>query len=329
MPDSRTTGFSLRSVTGHPGTYPSLPPERAEEGEAASAAPAVPGGSLPGFDTRDPRNPTVETLPPFRVGSGEWGAGPSAISMPSLPAVRTVEPGSMTGGIGVTWRPLDQPPAPLPGGTNTGLVPAPRAAVNAVVEAPSRPVVEETPVSASLPKVSAAPAPQRKPRRQVQRWDVVVGTLVVLVVAYLLLAGGLYAYRLWQARAGTNAVTLLQDVGHGGVSQITVTFAEHQLTVTEIVGADPQRVTILQVKQVIALPTDKVVLVAWLQAVLQPGRLDLVIQLDGGLDFPPYHPLFTTLLVNNVAALKKDPHAPGFRAPTTQELQQALRTLGT
>jgi hypothetical protein len=328
MPDSRTTGFSLRSVTGHPGTYPSAQPGRAEEAASASVSaasvPAVSGGSLSGLD---PSDPTVETLPPFRVGSGEWGAGPSPISMPSVPAVRTVEPGPVTGGIGVIWRPVDQPPAPLSGKANAELILAPHAGVSAVVEAPAPSAVEETPASASLPKVSAAPAPQRKPRRQVQRWDVAVGTLVLLVVAYLLLAGGWYAYRLWQARAGTNAVTLLQDVGHGGVSQITVTFAQHQLTVTEIVGADPQRVTVLQVKQVIALPTEKVVLVAWLQAVLQPGRLDLLVQLDGGLDFPPYRPLFTTLLVNNVAAVKKDPHAPGFRAPTTQELQQALRTL--
>jgi hypothetical protein len=197
----------------------------------------------------------------------------------------------------------------------------------ALVEAPPLPSWDEALSSDALPQASAAPA-ARKPRRRLQSWDVLVGAAVLLLCGYLLLAGGLYASRLWEARQ-TNSVTLLQDIGHGGTSQITVTFERAHLMVTEIDNDDPQRVTILQVDEAIVLGTDKTVVEAWFQAVLQPGRLDLVIQLEGGLDWPPYHPQFTTVLINNVAALQNNPHAPGLRAPTAQELQQALRALGT
>jgi hypothetical protein len=190
-------------------------------------------------------------------------------------------------------------------------------------------------VKAAPPQTAAAlsgsppAAPQREQHRKWNWWSVAVSTLVLLLVGYLLLAGVLYIFRQWEARQ-TNAVTLLQDIGHGGLSQVTITFEHNHLMVVEVDNNDPGRVTILQVNEAIVLSTDKTVLEAKFQAILQPGRLDLVIEIDGGLDLPyPYHPQFTTLLINNLAAITHDPHAPGLRAPTPTELQQALQKLGT
>jgi hypothetical protein len=51
-----------------------------------------------------------------------------------------------------------------------------------------------------------------------------------------------------------------------------------------------------------------------------------VIHLKGGI---AYHTEFTTILINNVAALKQNPQAPGLRAPTAAELNEALQKLGS
>ncbi len=239
-------------------------------------------------------------------------------------------PGPATGGIGITWRPLDPiaPATPKPSTPTAERVSPPLPLAHASVEVPARPI-DEAPAEIALERNAAPVPPAQKPHKRIQHWDVVVGTLVVLLCSYLLLAGMRYAYRLWQARQ-SNSVVLVQNIGHGGDSQITVTFtSDDWLMVSEIDNDDPTRVTVLAVTQVIALANDKVVLEAWLQTILQPGRLDLVMQLDGGLDWLPYRPLFTTILVNNVAAVQKNPHAPGLRAPTAAELQQALRALGT
>jgi hypothetical protein len=155
---------------------------------------------------------------------------------------------------------------------------------------------------------------------------VVAGIPVFLLVGYLvLLPLGFYVYRVVQARQ-TDSVTLVADLGHGGDSQITVVFTpDDWLQVTEIDNNDPTRVTVLSLTQVIALADSKVVLEAQLVAILVPGRLDLVIQLDSG---QAYQPVFTTILINNVAAVKQNPHGPGLRAPTAAELQQARQQLG-
>jgi hypothetical protein len=168
-------------------------------------------------------------------------------------------------------------------------------------------------------------APEPAPRR-LNPWTVVAGIPVFLLVGYLvLLPLGFYLYRIIQARQ-TDSVTLVADLGHGGESQVMVVFTpDDWLQVTEIDNDDPTRVTELSVTQVIALADNKVVVEAQFQAILQPERLDLILQLDSGQAFQP---VFTTILINNVAAVKKNPHAPGLRAPTASELQLARQKLG-
>jgi hypothetical protein len=320
--------FSFRTFTG------ALP--RVETMPGREEAPTPPTTPPPPPEPQPQPAPNLPLAAPRHPeGSATWVppalpyVAPSASrSGGSGPAVVELTPGRTTGGIGVIWQPLEEspfsppPPEPEPE-PSQALVSTPLFVSGVQVQAPPFPE-EEIEIIDSLPL-----PPQRTPqKRRVQWWDVAVGALVVAVVAYLALAGVLYASRLWQARQ-TNSVTLLQDLGHGGTSQVTVLFGHNHLTVTEIDQNDPQRVTILTVNEAIVLSTDKTVLEAWFQAVLQPSRLDLVIQIEGGLDWPPYHPQFTTILVNNVAAIQKDPHAPGLRAPTTAELQQALHVLGT
>ena len=323
MPDSPSR-FSLRTFTGSPGSYPSAQTGGVDEAASVREVQASPGGSVPDLDSL---HPTAETWRQPSPGSGSGGG--ERPSLPSVPALRTVSPEPATGGIGIPLQAQVQVTlaAPRPSVPTTELVALPPAVAGDEREAPSTPAMDEIP-SGARPVFRAPSAPgARNQRQRWQRWDVAVGTAVLLLVAYLLLAGVLYASRLWEARQ-TNSVTLLQDLGHGGESQITVTFERNHLMVTEIDNDDPTRVTILTVTEAIVLSTDKTVLEAWFQAVLQPSRLDLVIQLDGGLDWPPYHPQFTTILINNSAAIKQDPHAPGLRAPTAAELQQALHKLG-
>lgn len=323
---SSASHFSFHSFdTGPtPAIRPVAPAHRGAE--ASAAAPAA--GEQP-FGALDPCDPDLPT--PWRIVGSEpsWGPPASGGSHPSWPA-----PGDQVavalapGGTSVLGRPLTlQVPAPsAPAPTPPTRVPLPPALPLAVVEAPPRPAPDVAPHVSSAPS-GPVPGPRHRKQRW-QRWDVAVGTLVGLVVVYLLLAGVLYASRLWEARQ-TNSVTLWQDLGHGGMSQVTVVFENNHLLVSEIDNNDPQRVTILTVNEAIVLSTDKTVLEAWFQAVLLPSRLDLVLQLDGGLDWPPYHPQFTAILINNVAAVTKDPHAPGLRAPTASELQQALHKLGS
>jgi hypothetical protein len=148
---------------------------------------------------------------------------------------------------------------------------------------------------------------------------------VICLLLYLAVQWIAYTTLVW-GNGTNNAVTLIQDVGHGGVSQITVTFHNQSLFVTEVNENDPSRVTVLKVNEEIALPDTSSVLTASLQSVLQPGRLDLVIRLKGGL---AYHTEFTTILINNVDAMKKDAQAPGFRMPTPAEWKQAQQKLGS
>ncbi len=149
--------------------------------------------------------------------------------------------------------------------------------------------------------------------------------MVVFLLLYLAVQWVMYTALTW-GNGTNNAVTLVRDIGHGGISQVTVTFSDHTLLVTEVDANDPSRVTVMKVNQQIAIPDENSVLTVSLQEVLQPGRLDLVIRLKGGL---AYHTEFTTLLINNVDAVKTNPHAPGFRAPTAAELNQALQKLGS
>jgi hypothetical protein len=148
---------------------------------------------------------------------------------------------------------------------------------------------------------------------------------IVCLLAYLGLQWVTYTTEVW-GNGTNNAVTLVQDIGHGGVSEITVTFSDHVLLVTEVDANDPSRVTVMKVNEQIALPEGSSVVTASLQDVLKSGRLDLVIRLKGGL---AYHTEFTTLLINNVDAIKTNPQAPGLRAPTAAELNQALQKLGS
>lgn len=316
--------FSLRTFTTGPhprfeatlgGVEAQAPPEPAPDSRRQSPGDSNPLPTLPRQEARP-------GAPVQAVASQDGGPA-------SGPAFVDLAPGRTTGGVGVIWRPLEEQssaPQPVEPEPSQALVSAPLLVSGVQVQAPVQFVPEEpVEVVDSLPL-----PPQRKPsqRRRIQSWDVAVGTLVLAVVGYLALSGILYASRLWQARQ-TNSVTLLQDLGHGGMSQVTVLFDHNHLTVTEIDDNNPERVTILTVKETIVPGTDKTVLEAWFQAVLQPGRLDLVIQFDGGLDWPPYHPQFTTILINNIAAITKDPHAPGLRAPTATELRLALHALGT
>ncbi len=148
---------------------------------------------------------------------------------------------------------------------------------------------------------------------------------IVCLLLYLGLQWVTYTTQVW-GNGANNAVTLVRDIGHGGVSEITVTFSDHILLVTEVDANDPSRVTVMKVNEQIAIPDGSSVLRASLQDVLKSGRLDLVIQLKGGL---AYHTEFTTLLINNVDAIKTDPQAPGLRVPTAAELSKALQKLGS
>ncbi|HEU5368534.1 MAG TPA: hypothetical protein VFU69_08725 [Ktedonobacterales bacterium] len=148
---------------------------------------------------------------------------------------------------------------------------------------------------------------------------------IVCLLVYLAVQWTTYHTLMW-GNGTSNAVTLVRDIGHGGVSEVTVTFSDHILLVTEVDANDPNRVTVMKVNEQIVLPDDGSVLTAALQDVLQPGRLDLVIKLKGGI---AYHTEFTTILINNVDAVKKNPQAPGFRAPTAAELNQALQKLNS
>ncbi len=148
---------------------------------------------------------------------------------------------------------------------------------------------------------------------------------IVILLGYLAVQWVAYTALVW-GNGSNDSVTLIHDIGHGGPSEITVTFTDHTLLVTEIDNNDLSRVTVLKVNEAIALPESGSVVTASLQDVLQSGRLDLVISLKGGL---AYHTEFTTILINNVAALKQNPQAPGLRAPTAAELEKALQKLGS
>lgn len=310
------TQFSLRSFPGN--RAPAAPAGVEEAPVAGQVAPAAREANAASADRRDP------TFEPLRrsggTGSGAWEANRSDVSWPSPPVSDRA-----TRDADLTWQP--PPPAPVAPAhsepatrsqPSTELVPPP------LPEAPARPEEAPTPPAAS-PQASAPHALPPKPGR-LNPWTVAAGIPVFLLVGYLvLLPVGFYVYRALQARQ-TDSVTLVADLGHGGVSQITVLFTtDDWLQVTAIDNDDPTRVTELAVTQVIALADSKVVVEAWLQAILVPGRLDLVMQLDSGQAFQP---ALTTVLINNVAAVKKDPHAPALRAPTASELHQARQKLG-
>ncbi len=148
--------------------------------------------------------------------------------------------------------------------------------------------------------------------------------LAICLLVYLLVQWATYTYWVWQ-NGQSSSVTLIQDIGHGGVSEITVLFHDHSLLVIDVDNDDPQRTTVIKANQQIAIPDGGGVVHASLQDVIRLGRLDLIITIRGGL---AYHTQFTTLLVNNVDALKKNPQAPGFREPTADELRKALQKLG-
>lgn len=151
------------------------------------------------------------------------------------------------------------------------------------------------------------------------------GFAIICLLLYLGVQWVTYTSLVW-GNGANNAVTLIRDIGHGGTSQVTVAFSDHTLLVTEMDANDPGRVTVMKVNEVILLPDESTVVTATLEEILKSGRLDLVIRLKGGL---AYHTEFTTVLINNVAAVKQDPQAPGFRAPTAAELKQALQKLGS
>ena len=151
------------------------------------------------------------------------------------------------------------------------------------------------------------------------------GFLVICLLAYLLIQWMTYTWLVW-GNASSSSVTLLKDIGHGGMSEITVTFSNHTLMVIDVDGNDPQRTTVMKVNEAIAIPDNDGIVTASLEDILQPGRLDLIIKIKGGL---AYHTEFATILVNNVDALKQNPQAPGFREPTPTELQQALQKIGS
>ncbi len=149
--------------------------------------------------------------------------------------------------------------------------------------------------------------------------------VVICLLAYLLLQWVTYSWLVW-SNASSSSVTLMRDIGHGGMSEITVTFSNHTLIVIDVDGYDPQHTTVMKVNEAIAIPDNDGVVTASLDTILQSNRLDLVIKIKGGL---AYHTEFATILINNVAALKSNPQAPGFREPTAAELQQALQKLGS
>lgn len=151
------------------------------------------------------------------------------------------------------------------------------------------------------------------------------GFAIICLLVYLAVQWTAYTTLVW-GNGANNAVTLVRDIGHGGVSEVTVTFSNQTLLVTEVDANDPSRVTVMRVNEQIALPDSSTVVTASLQEVLQPGRLDLVIRIKGGL---AYHTEFTTILINNIDAVKSNPQAPGFRVPTAAELNQALAKLGS
>jgi hypothetical protein len=316
------TQFSLRSF---PGSRAPEPDTLAEAETAPVIGQAAGATYEAGTASTDQRAPIVESLRRSGGnGSGAWEAHPSLASWPSLPA-----PPGQTRSRDSLWHPL-APSAPAPAEPaiwsqpSTELVPPPLPEANRQEEA-SASLEEASTPSAARPQARAPSALPPKPGRP-NPWTVVAGIPVLLLVGYLvLLPLGFYGYRVIQARQ-TDSVTLVANLGHSGDSQITVLFTtDDWLQVTEIDNDDPTRVTQLSVTQVIALADSKVVVEAWLQAILVPGRLDLVMQLESGQAFQP---AFTTMLVNNVAAVKKDPHAPGLRAPTASELQQARHNLG-
>ncbi|HLW01933.1 MAG TPA: hypothetical protein VKT82_24990 [Ktedonobacterales bacterium] len=334
------TQFSLRSITaGSRSPFSGVSAEVEEETPITGQATP----NLAGADSAvaDPLDPTVETQRRISgSGSGAGQANQSSISWPSLlardPATRDLE---------IAWQPPhpSAPDVPAPAGPatrsqpttelvapplpksqpSTELVPPPPEA-NEQVEV-STPVAEASAPAATGLQTGVPLAPKPVPRR-LNPWTVVAGIPVFLLVGYLvLLPVGFYGYRIIQARQ-TDSVTLVADLGHGGESQVTVLFTpDDWLQVTEIDNNDPTRVTELSVTQMIALADNKVVVEAQFQAILQPGRLDLIIQLDSGQAFQP---AFTTILINNVTAVKKNPHAPGLRAPTASELQLARQKLG-
>lgn len=315
------TQFSLRSLPGSRAPAPDAPAGVEGAPVAGQAAPAARATDTASADLRDP------TVDPLRrsggTGSGAWEANRSSASWSSLPASP-----DLTRGSDITRQPPPVAPAPAEPATrsqpSTELVPPPQPEANGRVEVPAPPGESPAPPTPG-PQASAPPALPPKPKR-LNPWTVAAGIPVFLLVGYLvLLPLGFYGYRVIQARQ-TDSVTLVADLGHGGDSQITVLFTtDDWLQVTEIDNDDPTRVTELAVTQMIALADSKVVVEAWLQAMLVPGRLDLVMQLDSGQAFQP---ALTTVLINNVAAVKKDPHAPGLRAPTASELQRARQQLG-
>ncbi len=152
-----------------------------------------------------------------------------------------------------------------------------------------------------------------------------VGFALVCLLLYLAVQWTTYTALVW-GNGSNNAVTLIRNIGHGGTSEITVTFTDNTLLVTEVDANDPSRVTVMKVNEAIAIPEGSSVLTASLQDILQKGRLDLIISLKGGL---AYHTEFTTILINNVAALQQNPQAPGLRAPTPAELAEALQKLSS
>lgn len=191
---------------------------------------------------------------------------------------------------------------------------------------------------APAPAKPAAPGGVRQPGKlthffaaRFQLWGkwtlgiLFAGFLLICLLAYLLVQWLTYTWLVW-GNASSSSVTLIQDIGHGGPSEITVTFSNHALMVIDVDGNDPQRTTVMKVNEEIAIPDNSGVVTASLQDLLQPGRLDLIIKIKGGL---AYHTEFSTILVNNVDALQKNPQAPGFREPTSAELQQALQKLGS
>lgn len=189
----------------------------------------------------------------------------------------------------------------------------------------------------SVGKVPAGGAPRRSGKMTTffthrfqiwGRWAIAVflGSFVLLaLVVYLLVQWTTFSFWVWQ-NGQSDAVTLIQDIGHGGPSAITVTFHDHTLLVMDVDNNDPQRTSVIKANEEIAIPDGAGVVNASLKNLLQPGRLDLVISIRGGL---AYHSEFTTFLVNNIDQVKKNAQAPAFRQPTADEMKAALAKLGS
>lgn len=159
------------------------------------------------------------------------------------------------------------------------------------------------------------------------RWAIAVflGSFIVLaLLVYVLVQWLTYSYWVWH-NGQSDAITLIQDIGHGGPSAITVTFHNHTLLVMDVDNNDPERTSVIKANEEIAIPDNAGVVQAYFKNLLKPDRLDLVISIRGGL---AYHSEFTTFLVNNVDEVKKNPQAPGFREPTAAEMKAALPKLG-